>query len=100
MQLNSLEKSSTDSEQRLILSGVSWQQYGTLRLTLDDFPGLRITYLEGTLEIMTPSPEHEISKKTIAFIHVLPKCIRPQTLLSKKEKLIDISYPFHPQHFS
>lgn len=66
MQIDLLEKITTGSEQRLILSGVSWQQYETLRLTLDDFPGLRMTYLEGTLEIMTPSPEHEMSKKVIA----------------------------------
>lgn len=66
MQIDLLEKITTGSEQRLILSGVSWQQYETLRLTLDDFPGLRMTYLEGTLEIMTPSPEHEMSKTVIA----------------------------------
>ncbi len=66
MQLNLLDKISTDSEQRLILFGVSWQQYETLRLTLDNYPGLRMTYLEGTLEIMTPSPKHEMSKTTIA----------------------------------
>lgn len=66
MQLNLLDKITTDSEQRLILFGVSWQQYETLRLTLDNYPGLRMTYLEGTLEIMTPSSEHEMSKKVIA----------------------------------
>jgi Uma2 family endonuclease len=66
MQIDLLEKITTGSEQRLILSGVSWQQYETLRLTLDNFPGLRMTYLEGTLEIMTPSPEHEMSKTVIA----------------------------------
>ena len=66
MQIDLLEKITTGSEQRLILSGVSWQQYETLRLTLDNFPGLRMTYLEGILEIMTPSPEHEMSKKVIA----------------------------------
>lgn len=66
MQIDLLEEITTGSEQRLILSGVSWQQYETLRLTLDDFPGLRMTYLEGILEIMTPSPEHEMSKKVIA----------------------------------
>ena len=66
MQIDLLKKITTGSEQRLILSGVSWQQYETLRLTLDDFPGLRMTYLEGTLEIMTPSPEHEMSKTVIA----------------------------------
>ncbi|MGB3206340.1 MAG: Uma2 family endonuclease [Crinalium sp.] len=53
-------------EQRLILNNVTWEQYETLRATLDDFPGLRMTYLEGTLEIMTPSPEHEFDKTTIA----------------------------------
>ena len=36
-----------------------------MRETLDDFPGLRMTYLEGTLEIMSPSPEHELDKTTI-----------------------------------
>lgn len=31
-----------------------------------DSPGLRMTYLEGALELMTPSPLHEIQKTTIA----------------------------------
>jgi Uma2 family endonuclease len=58
--------SQSAGEQRLILNNVSWQQYETLRTTLDDVPGLRMTYLEGTLEIMSPSPEHEVDKKAIA----------------------------------
>ena len=66
MKPNLLEKITSRPEQRLILSGVSWQQYETLRSNLNDFPGLRMTYLEGTLEIMTPAPEHEMSKKAIA----------------------------------
>jgi Uma2 family endonuclease len=53
-------------EQRLILSGVTWEQYETLRATLDDFPGLRMTYLEGELEIMSPSIDHEGIKTTLA----------------------------------
>ncbi|MFQ4145271.1 Uma2 family endonuclease [Chlorogloeopsis sp. ULAP02] len=52
-------------EQRLILNNVSWEQYETLRATLDDIPGLRMTYVDGTLEIMSPSPEHELDKTTI-----------------------------------
>lgn len=62
-----LEQSGGNSitEQRIILHGVSWQQYETLRKTLYDVSGTRITYLNGTLEIMTPSPEHEDSKATI-----------------------------------
>ncbi|MBE9034234.1 Uma2 family endonuclease [aff. Roholtiella sp. LEGE 12411] len=58
--------SQSAGEQRLILNNVSWQQYETVRTTLDDVPGLRMTYLEGTLEIMSPSPEHEVDKKAIA----------------------------------
>jgi Uma2 family endonuclease len=57
--------SNSIAEQRLILYGVSWQQYETLRQTLDEVSGTRITYLNGTLEITIPSPEHEDSKATI-----------------------------------
>ena len=53
------------AEQRLVLYGISWQQYETLRQTLEEVPGTRLTYLDGTLEIMTPSPEHEDRKTTI-----------------------------------
>ncbi len=53
-------------EQRLTLDKVTWEQYETLRDTLENYPGLRITYLEGALELFMPSPEHENIKKTIA----------------------------------
>jgi Uma2 family endonuclease len=57
------------TEQRLVLEGVSWQQYETMLATLgDDFPNLRLNYLEGTLEIMTTSPEHEELKKIIGML--------------------------------
>jgi Uma2 family endonuclease len=54
-------------EQRIVLEGVTWQQYDALvALFINQFPALRMTYLEGTLELMTTSPEHERLKKTIA----------------------------------
>lgn len=53
-------------EQRFTLSGVTWQEYEILRATMDNYPGLRMTYLKGTLELFMPSPEHETSKTTIA----------------------------------
>lgn len=53
-------------EQRVVLPGVTWQQYESLLATLGDYPGLRLIYLEGTLELFMPSPEHELIKKTIA----------------------------------
>ena len=57
------------SEQRVCLEGVSWQQYEALLSTLgDDFPALRLSYLRGTLEIMTTSPLHEELKTIIGML--------------------------------
>lgn len=54
------------SEQRFVLTDVTWEQYETFTASLGDRPDLRVFFLEGTLEIMSPSPEHELSKKAIA----------------------------------
>lgn len=59
-----LAASSID-DQRFLLSGITWEQYETLRDLLDQ-PGLRMTYLEGWLELFMPSEKHEIIKKTLA----------------------------------
>ena len=55
-------------EEKITLYGVTWRQYDTLvELFMDEFPGLRMTYLEGTLEIIDiSSSEHERLKKIIA----------------------------------
>ncbi|HEY9638870.1 MAG TPA: Uma2 family endonuclease [Coleofasciculaceae cyanobacterium] len=53
-------------EQRVVLPSVTWQQYENLLAALGDYPGLRLIYLEGTLELFMPSPEHEMIKKVIA----------------------------------
>jgi Uma2 family endonuclease len=47
------------SEQRLVLYGVSWQEYGRLLRALAERPSVRVTYDRGALEIMTLSLEHE-----------------------------------------
>jgi Uma2 family endonuclease len=53
------------------LSGISWQTYETLRSELRE-RRLRLTYNRGTLEIMAPSPEHELSKEVLGrFIETL-----------------------------
>src|SRR6266581_210480 len=54
----------TDPEERLIICGLSWQRYLDLDQALgDDRPGPRFYYLDGDLEIMTTSKEHERIKK-------------------------------------
>jgi Uma2 family endonuclease len=56
---------SAPEEQRMLLHDVSWKEYVILR-ELFDRPGLRMTYLQGALELMAPSAEHELWKKNIA----------------------------------
>jgi Uma2 family endonuclease len=53
-------------EQRLILSGVTWEQYEALGTIFAERSGLRMTYLEGELELMTQSAGHEGTKTTLA----------------------------------
>jgi hypothetical protein len=46
------------SEQRLLLDGVTWQQYEMMLALLgDNFPNLRLSFLAGKLEIIATSPE-------------------------------------------
>jgi Uma2 family endonuclease len=52
-------------EQRILLNGITWKDYVLLRDVLDG-PGVRLTYLRGVLELMSPSREHELWKTNIA----------------------------------
>jgi Uma2 family endonuclease len=54
------------AEPRIPLPGISWEQYETMIAMVGDRPRLRLSYLDGTLEIMTISPEHEMVKKMMA----------------------------------
>src|SRR5260370_5862189 len=55
-----------ESEERLVICGVSWRRYLALDQALgDDRPGPRFYYLDGNLEIMTTSNEHERIKKWV-----------------------------------
>ena len=55
-----------DAEQKSIITGVSWEDYEQLLNRLGNSLRYRITYLDGTLEIMSPSRRHEVNKKNIA----------------------------------
>jgi Uma2 family endonuclease len=46
-------------DQRLILYGVSWQEYGRMLRAFAERPSVRLTYDRGTLELRTLSLEHE-----------------------------------------
>jgi Uma2 family endonuclease len=57
---------SDQADQHYTITGVSWQAYEALLSDLgDDFPGLRVHYLDGTLEITRPGRQHEVVKDNI-----------------------------------
>lgn len=55
-------------DQRVILTGIPWRQYLALNTAAGDRPGLRMTYLDGILEIMSPSERHEGIKTFLARV--------------------------------
>ena len=52
----------------LVLREFSWEDYERLLKNLGDRPGIRVSYDEGRLEIMSPLPEHEEYKRLIERI--------------------------------
>ena len=57
-----------DPEEKFISSGVSWQMYEALLVKLEDNFHYRVTYLDGILEIVSPSIRHESIKKRLAIL--------------------------------
>ena len=53
-------------DQRVVLHGVTWDQYEAVLAMRGEGAGVRIAYLEGELELMSPSRNHESIKKCIA----------------------------------
>lgn len=57
---------SNQTHQQYTISDVSWSLYEGLLIDFDhNFPGLRVHYLEGKLELTMPSRQHEIIKDNI-----------------------------------
>ena len=57
-----------DPEERFTRSEVNWQQYETVLAKLQDNNHYRVTYLDGILEIVSPSIRHEKLKKRLATL--------------------------------
>lgn len=57
---------SDEASQQYTVTDISWDTYEALLTDLsDNFPGLRVHYLEGVLEITMPSRQHEVFKENI-----------------------------------
>lgn len=62
------ELRNTVLEQIVIINQVSWEQYEAFLEKLGDRPRISVTYLEGMLEIMSPSHRHKLSKKLMGIL--------------------------------
>lgn len=66
-----VEQVALAGEHRIVLSGISWELYEALRDNEENWH-VRMAYDEGTLELMSPSPDHETVTALIAqMIEVL-----------------------------
>ncbi|MBD2447209.1 Uma2 family endonuclease [Nostoc sp. FACHB-152] len=67
--LNDTELSQTDDpEEKFVTTGVSWQMYEALLAKLEDNSHYRVNYIDGILEIVSPSIRHENIKKRLAIL--------------------------------
>jgi Uma2 family endonuclease len=57
---------SFEEDQRIVLRGMSWQDYEALLAIRGDRSGVRMYYLDGEIELVSPTKIHEGRKKTLA----------------------------------
>jgi Uma2 family endonuclease len=55
-------------EERMILHGIRWETYESLLKDLENSSAPRLTYDRGTLEIMSPLPDHETLNRNLAAL--------------------------------
>lgn len=84
--------------ERVVLRGVSWEVYETLLREIGDQP-LYLTYDDGDLEIMSPSPDHETWKTLIGRmieLLTLEKDVEVRSLGSTTFKRRDLGKGLEP----
>lgn len=58
--------------QRFILPGRhTWQKFKVIESLMKEIPGVRLFYLDGCVELMTISPEHEIIKSILGALLII-----------------------------
>jgi Uma2 family endonuclease len=65
-------------DQRLVYSGISWEEFKSIEAGFANAPGIRLFYYQGEVEILAVSQDHEFFSRTIAallFIYCLEKRI-------------------------
>lgn len=95
-------------EKRLLLHGMSWRDYLLLEKARHRWGGARVAYLDGTIELLFPSFEHESRKSLVSRLldawlieqeieHFPHGSTTMKKELEKAGKEPDESYCFHRQ---
>lgn len=56
------------SPQKFTQAGLTWEQFKALQDTFADFPGVRVAYYQGEVELLAVSPEHGIIAGNLGFL--------------------------------
>ncbi|MDX2230366.1 MAG: Uma2 family endonuclease [Leptolyngbyaceae cyanobacterium bins.349] len=56
------------SDQRILLSSRTWEQFQLIQQGFADSPGVRLGFYDGEIEILMPGREHEVFKGIIALL--------------------------------
>jgi Uma2 family endonuclease len=56
------------ADQRIVLSGRTWEQFRLIQQGFEASPGVRLSYYDGTIEILMPGREHGVFKGIIALL--------------------------------
>jgi Uma2 family endonuclease len=56
------------SDQRIVHSGITWQQFKLIQSGFGDTRNLRLFYYDNTVEILMPGRDHEFFKSIIGFL--------------------------------
>ena len=61
-----LNQPSTD--QRLVYGGIPWQHFKLIQAGFAESPGVRLSYYNYEIEILTPGREHKVFSRVIGFL--------------------------------
>ena len=75
----------TNRADRVLLYNISYSQFENILKDLGEHRGARVAYNNGTLEIMTPLPEHEYYKVTLQSSY-FPQCDRRSPTQPRQHK--------------
>jgi Uma2 family endonuclease len=73
------------TDQRLIYSGITWQQFKLIQAGFADSPGIRLAYYDSTIEILMPGREHEVFSRLIGFLIGL-FCLEPTGSMTQERE--------------